>query len=98
MAKAFSRDKHIRDVIVGFLKMAGMKDRFDENLTIAFWDKVVGKEIASATEPKKVVDGILFVKVEQDVWRHELTFFKHEIIQKLNDQVGKKTLKEIKFY
>ena len=75
-----------------------MRDRFDENLTIAFWDQVVGKEIAAVTEPKKIRDGILFVKVEQDVWRHELTFFKHEIIQKLNKKIGKRSLKEIKFY
>ena len=96
--KPFSNEKKIRDSILGFLKAAGLRDRFDENLSIAYWDTTVGKEIAAQTEPRKVVDGIMFVKVDNDAWRQELAFFKHEIIQKLNDKIGKSAIKEIKFY
>ena len=91
-------EKAIKDSILAFLKLAGLRDRFDENLSIAYWDTTVGKEIARQTEPQKVVDGIMFVKVESDAWRQELAFFKHEIIQKLNDKIGKTAIKEIKFY
>jgi hypothetical protein len=38
------------------------------------------------------------VKVDDDVWRNELTYFKRQIIEKLNEKLGKKTIKEIKFY
>ncbi|NIV04319.1 DUF721 domain-containing protein [Candidatus Saccharibacteria bacterium] len=83
---------------MAFLKAMGMRERFEENLSIAFWDTVVGKEIAQHTEPQKVSSGILFVKVDNDVWRNEIVYYKNEIIQKLNQKVGKRAIKEIKFY
>ena len=91
------RRQHIRETIAAFLKSAGLKEKFDEHMAIAFWDRAVGENIARHTEPSKVVKGILFVKVDDNSWRHELTYFKHEIIQKLNDSVGKQAIKEIKF-
>lgn len=92
------RAKHVRDAIVSFFQSIGMREKFDENLSIAFWDTCVGKEIARHTEPQKVVKGTMFVRVDNDVWRNELTFLKNEIIQKLNQKVGKKAIREIKFY
>lgn len=94
----YDNTKHVRDTILAFFKAAGMQERFEENLAFAFWDNCVGKEIARHTDPHKVVKGILFVKVDNDVWRHELAFFKHEIIEKLNDKIGKKAITDIKFY
>jgi len=92
------KDKHVRDSIMAFFKAAGMRERFEENMAIAFWDMCVGKEVSRHTEPFKVKEGILLVKVDDDVWRNELTYFKHQIIEKLNEKLGKKTIKEIKFY
>lgn len=88
----------IQKALMAFFKAAGMRERFEENMAIAFWDTSVGKEVAGHTTPTKVKDGIMFVKVDEDVWRHELAFLKHEIIKKLNHKIGKRTIKEIKFY
>ncbi|RMF54625.1 MAG: DUF721 domain-containing protein [Calditrichaeota bacterium] len=93
-----SPEKHIGDAIFKLFKALGMKERFEENMALFYWDSTVGKEIARHTEPMKVNQGILFVKVDNDAWRNELTFLKHEIIQKLNEKLGKKTIEEIKFY
>ena len=93
-----AKDKHIRDSIMAFLKAAGLRDIFEENLAIAFWDGVVGPEVAKKTEPHKVTKGTLFVKVRDTVWRNELTFLKPQIIQKLNDKLEEPAIKDIKFY
>lgn len=98
MAKKYKSETHVRDVILAFFKSLGMKERFEENLAIAFWDASVGREIAQHTEPLKVVDGVMLVKVDSDVWRSELPYFKHEIIQKINQRIGKKAITEIKFF
>lgn len=90
--------RHIRHTIIAFLKSAGLKDRYDENLAIAFWDSTVGELIAQHTEPKKVENGLLFVKVDEATWRNELTFHKFRIIKELNTKVGKTAIKDIKFY
>ncbi len=91
-------ETHVRDAILAFFKSLGMKERFEENLAIAFWDASVGKEIAQHTAPFKVIDGVMLVKVDSDVWRSELPYFKNEIIQKINQRIGKKAITEIKFF
>lgn len=93
-----ARVKSIKQVLGSFLRKAGLEERYEENLAIAFWDGAVGKEIARHTEPQKVSQGIVFVKVDTDVWRSELVYFKNEIIQRLNKKIGKKIIQEIKFY
>ncbi|MEJ2634993.1 MAG: DUF721 domain-containing protein [Calditrichia bacterium] len=90
--------KPLNKLIYQFLQSIGIKDRFEENLAIAYWDIVVGKEISQKTEPYKVAKGILFVRVNDTVWRNELQFFKNEICEKLNNKIGKKLINDIKFY
>ncbi len=90
--------KPLNQLITQFLKSIGIHERVEENLAIAFWDAVVGEEIARHTEPIKVARGILFVRVDDTVWRNELQFFKTDILQKLNEKIGKKVVKDIKFY
>ncbi len=93
-----SRPKPIKNIIIELLKAYGLKDKFDQYLAIAYWESCVGKEIASHTTPIEVENGIVFVQVDSDTWRNELVFFKHEIIQRLNERIGKPVVQEIKFY
>jgi len=92
------KEKPIRLVLERFFRSIGLENRIEENLAFAFWDSVVGKEIAMHTEPEKIAKETVIVKVDNDVWRNELSFFKNEIIQKLNNKIGKKLIQEIKFY
>jgi predicted nucleic acid-binding Zn ribbon protein len=92
------KEKPIRSVLERFFRSIGLENRLEENLAFAYWDSVVGKEIALHTEPERIVKGTVIVKVDNDVWRNELTFFKNEIIQKLNQKIGKRLIQEIKFY
>lgn len=93
-----SSEKSLKDVLTKFFKTAGLEKRIDEYMAFAYWDSIVGKEIAEHTEPEKIAGGTVFVKVDNDVWRNELAFFKKEIIGKLNDKIGKEIIREIKFY
>jgi len=90
--------KPVSQLIEQFLKSLGIQAKIEENLAIVHWDQTVGKEISERTEPFKIVRGILFVKVNDPVWRNELQFFKGEIIEKLNHKIGRNIVKDIKFY
>lgn len=92
------KDKPISEILEKLFRSLGVENRIEENLAFAYWDSVVGKEIAVHTEPEKIVKGTVIVRVDNDVWRNELTFYKHEIIQKLNEKIGKRIIQEIKFY
>jgi predicted nucleic acid-binding Zn ribbon protein len=90
--------KPVSQIIGQFLKSVGIAGKIEQNYAIVYWDQAVGKEIAERTEPYKIAQGILFVKVTDPVWRNELQFFKNDIIEKLNHKIGKKIVKDIKFY
>ncbi len=90
--------KSIKELIFQYFKSAGLEDKFEQYYALAYWQKVVGKEIARHTEPFRVQDGVIFVQVDSDVWRTELQYMKPEIIEKLNHELKKTVIQDIKFY
>jgi predicted nucleic acid-binding Zn ribbon protein len=62
-----------------------------------FWEEVVGARIAKVAVPVKNKKGVLFVKVEDAIWRFELTRSKDEIIKKINHHLNKNIIKDIVF-
>ena len=87
----------IKTSIGAFLKSAGLEKGVKQNNAILIWDGVVGTTIAEKTSPEKVEHGVLTIKTENASWRQELLFKKGEIIKKLNQELGQKTIREIKF-
>ena len=71
--------------------------RVRESLALAYWDKIVGRQAAAATEAESVKEGVLFVRTKSSVWSHELTFLKSVIISKLNQRLGRPLIREIIF-
>jgi len=90
--------KPLKNLIFQYFKRAGLEPQFEQYLALAYWDKAVGKEISRHTEPFRVQDGIIYVRVDSDAWRNELQYFKSEILEKLNTCLGKPVIQEIKFY
>lgn len=65
------------------------------------WAEVVGPQVAGATEVIGVRDGVLRVSTKSSVWSNELTFYKKDILQRLNTRLGaradKPTITDILF-
>lgn len=52
------------------------------------WAELVGPQVAGATEVEKVAGGILFVSTRSSMWAQELTFYKPDILRRLNEKIG----------
>ena len=87
----------LKTAIKIFLRKSGLEMGVIQNTALLLWDEVVGENIAENTNPEKVEHGTLLVTVENSSWRQELVFKKKEIIDKLNNKIGKKTIKDIRF-
>jgi len=79
------------------LDQMGIKRRIKESETLLIWDDTVGERIAGVTVVEKIHNGTVFVKVKNDSWRNELFCNKVSIIHKLNEKLGGRIVKEIKF-
>jgi predicted nucleic acid-binding Zn ribbon protein len=59
------------------------------------WDGAVGGQIASKARPSKFNDGVLTVIVTSAPWMQQLNFMKRDIVQRLNEKIGKSLVREI---
>lgn len=61
------------------------------------WPEIVGERVAAHTKPLYIVEGKLHIQCEGSVWSQELTFRKSEIIQKINESLGRTVIKDIRY-
>ncbi|MBP1673219.1 MAG: hypothetical protein H6Q25_1034 [Bacteroidetes bacterium] len=85
----------IGDIVKQFLEKYGKNDLFLEKQAVSSWPKIVGPLIARYTHKVSSKNGILTVYVKNSTLRFELMGMRSEIIQKLNQEVGKDVIKEI---
>jgi len=64
---------------------------------IQLWEKVVGTNVSAHTKPINIQGKIFFVKVDSSAWCNELSFFKKDIIKRINEGVGMRVIKDIYF-
>ena len=89
--------QELKSAINTFLKKAGLEKGVSQNKALLVWKEVVGEKVSQNTAPEKVESGTLYIKTSNSTWRQELVFKKTDIIKKLNNKLGKNTIKEIKF-
>ena len=87
--------KPLGDLIKEFYELHKGPEYMDEIRLINSWPKVVGPFIASHTIDLSIKDGRLFVRVDSDALRSELSYSKSLLMKNLNETVGKEMVKEI---
>jgi predicted nucleic acid-binding Zn ribbon protein len=87
----------IGEVLAELLHQYGLNDRVKEFDAVNSWAEVVGEDIARRTKAANVRDGALIVEVSNSTWRNELFYLKADIIEKINQRIGKKIIHDIIF-
>ena len=89
--------KHINQVISRAIKKTGLDQVLNQQEALDRWGEVVGKKISENSEATKITNGVLSVKTKNPTWRQELQLQKTEIIKKINNDLEKKIIKDIRF-
>ena len=79
------------------LRKFGIDNAIAQNNALNIWNEIVGETVAKNTEPDRVEHGVIIIKVSSPTWRQELYFQKKEIIQKINNKIGKSVIRDIRF-
>lgn len=87
--------KPLGDLIKEFYELHKGPDYMNEIKVINSWPKVVGSFIASHTIDLSIKNNILFVRVDSDALRSELSYSKSLLMKNLNAIAGKEVVKEI---
>ena len=94
------KPSQIRDVgssIQQLVDDLGIREKIDEYNAVLQWESLVGEHIANAASAVKIVKGVLFIKVRSSAWRNELSLRKDEIVNTLNNALGREIVKDIRF-
>ena len=88
---------HIGNILGGVLKK--YRREMDVELVQVWqvWDNIVGEVIAQNAKPAAFKGQILLVHVTSSTWIHQLQFLKKEMIERLNNTLGKPLIEDLKF-
>jgi predicted nucleic acid-binding Zn ribbon protein len=86
------------DLMPKLMHRLGLRERLRETEVIDAWSKIVGDFIAAHSAPVALRDRILYVRVLQPALHYELEqISKSEILRKLKQRFGGKTIRDIRF-
>jgi predicted nucleic acid-binding Zn ribbon protein len=80
------------------MQRLGLRERLHETEVIDAWSKIVGDFIAAHSAPVALREGVLYVRVLQPALHYELEqISKTEILRKLKQRFGAKTIRDVRF-
>ncbi len=77
------------------LKSHGMQSRLHEYRVFSEWDRMVGPAIGRHARPVALRGTKLTLVVDSPAWMQQLSLMKPEIREKLNDGLGRESVREI---
>lgn len=86
------------DILPTLIKKLKLGKKLKEHEALKLWEEVVGKMISKKAKAYRVDRGVLFVRVNDPMWLQELCLRKKEIIEKINEKIGKEVIKDINFF
>ena len=89
--------QRLGNVLQGILRKHKIFFDSEEQHLLEVWQKAVGPKILVQTRPDKLKRNTLFIKVSSSVWMQQLHILKPEIIEKINNLLGKELIKNIHF-
>lgn len=75
----------------------GVKNRLKMESIWQLWDDEVGETIETHTQVVGVKGDTLMVRVDNAVWMYQLVLLKQEIMEKINQRLGKSLIHNIHF-
>ena len=95
--KRAKKMRNLGDILKDTLEDLGIDQRIREEGAVAFWEEIVGESIAKNSKAVRIYRGELLVEVNSAAWKQQIQMMKRQIISKLNQRLGKGTVKQIRF-
>jgi len=85
----------LQDAINQFLQKSRLKSGIQALRIEEVWEEVMGKTVAKYTDKIQIINGTLFITTSVAPLKNELLYQKEKIIERVNDALGEKTIKEV---
>lgn len=85
----------MQDAIQQFLNKSRLKSGIQALRVEDVWEEVMGKTIAKYTEKIQVINHTLYITTHVAPLKNELLFQKDKIMERLNEILGEKLVREV---
>ena len=85
----------IGDALKDFLKKSKLKSGVQALQVQEAWAKIMGKTIANYTDKIEIINSTLFISTNVAPLKNELIYQKAKIIERVNEALGEKVIKEV---
>ena len=85
----------IGEALKQFLKNSKLKNGIQALQIEEAWEKIMGKTIARYTDKIQIINSTLFITTNVAPLKNELLYQKEKIIERVNDALGEKVIKEV---
>ncbi|MDB5201047.1 MAG: hypothetical protein JWQ27_456 [Ferruginibacter sp.] len=85
----------IGEAMQQFLSKSKLKTGMQAMQIEDVWEKIMGKTVAKYTDKIQVIGSTLFITSSVAPLKNELLYQKEMIIQRVNEALGEKTIKEV---
>ncbi len=85
----------LQDAIKQFLQKSRLKTGIQAIRIEEVWEEIMGKTIAKYTDKIQIINSTLFITTSVAPLKNELLYQKEQIIERVNDALGEKTIKEV---
>ena len=85
----------LQDAIKQFLQKSRLKNGIQALRIEDVWEEVMGKTVAKYTDKIQIINATLFITTNVAPLKNELLYQKEKIIERVNEALGEKTIKEV---
>jgi len=85
----------IGEALKDFLNKSKLKSGVQAMQVQDAWEKIMGKTIANYTDKIEIINSTLFISTNVAPLKNELIYQKTKIIERVNEALGEKVIKEV---
>jgi len=98
MNKSAPKPSLLGEVLESLFNRADLKERLADQRILDSWKKAVGRGIAEQTQPLRIQNRVLQVRVSNSVWMQQLQFMKGMILQRVREETGVADLVDLRLF
>lgn len=95
--QAEPRPEAVGNLLESVLANLGVGDRLDSCRALLAWEEVAGASLCAHARPLRLHRGRLELAVSSGVWRTQLSFSKRQLVERLNQHLGKVLVRDLVF-
>ena len=84
-------------LLEGVLEDLGVAGKVQECQALLAWESVAGPQLARHARPIGVRRGRLQLAVPSGVWRTHLSFSKQQLVERINQRLGRRVIRDLIF-